>query len=184
MGPLVSQPCEGTIPSERIFSGRPAVRRGHGHPAAGVMEGDRNDAHVGALAMRPGMVVGILHDGALDLVADGVHPLDAVAVLGGIEAHLTNGLLALPVLLQGLEELVPGQLLRVVDEVLDGRQGIDAGREPSEPVDTGSIQRPRDVIGVCVEVPAVLHAQVMQRGGQRSRDILGLQRQPPCSSGS
>src|SRR5512135_2632101 len=101
------------------------------------MEGDRNDAHVGALAMRPGMPVGILHNGALDLVADGVHPLDAVAVLRSMEAHLTNGLLALPVLLQRIEELVPGELLRVVDEVLDGSQGVDASREPSEPVDAG-----------------------------------------------
>ncbi len=119
------------------------------------MEGDRDDAHVGALAMRPGMVVGILHHGALDLVADVIHPLDAVAVLGGVEAHLADGLLALPVLIHGIKKLVPGQLLRVVNEVLDGRQGIDAGREASEPVDTGSIQRPRYVIGVCVEVGAI-----------------------------
>jgi hypothetical protein len=86
----------------------------------GVMEGDRNDAHVEALALRFGILVRILHDHALDLVADRVHPLDAVAVLGRIEAHLTNGFLAFPVLLQGLEELVPGELLRVVDQVLNG----------------------------------------------------------------
>src|SRR5512143_3822012 len=79
----------------KVYTGRPAVWCGHCHLAAGVMEGYRNDTHVGALAIRPGMTVGILHNGSLYLVADIIHPFDSVAVLGSIETHLANGFLAL-----------------------------------------------------------------------------------------
>src|SRR5512147_2527992 len=80
-GPLGVAAVRRNDPVGEKLSGWPAVRCGHGHPTAGVMESYRNDSHVGALSMRPGMPVGILHNSALYLVADEVHPLDTVAVL-------------------------------------------------------------------------------------------------------
>ena len=73
--------------------------------------------------------------GALDVTEEAagqlVNILDVVAVLGCLVAHLFDVFVALEVGGQGFLEHIPGQLLGVVDEVLDGVEGVDS-------VNTGS----------------------------------------------
>ena len=74
-----------------------------------------------------GVLVQELQQEGFDLEPDGIHPLDAVAILGRVQAELPDGFVALPVGLDRRQELVPGELLGVEDEVLDGGQAINGG---------------------------------------------------------
>ena len=63
----------------------------------------------------------------LDVEPDGIDPLDAVAVLGRVQTELPYGFVALPVGLDRRQEPVPGELLGIEDEVLDGGQAVNHG---------------------------------------------------------
>ena len=91
------------------------------------MERDRDLAQQEGLIVGLGMLVQELQHEALDLEPDGIHPFDAVAILGRVQAHLPDGFVAFPVGLDRRQELVPGELLGVEDEVLDGGQAVNRG---------------------------------------------------------
>ena len=80
-----------------------------------------------------GLVVGLgvlvqeLQQAGFHLEPDGIHPLNAVAILGRVQAELPDGFVALPVGLDRRQKLVPGEPLGVEDEVLDGGQAVNRG---------------------------------------------------------
>src|SRR6516162_11432766 len=76
-----------------------------------------------------------------------------------------------------VQQLIPGELLGVVDQMIDGRERIDGSAEPSDTLDAGRVQGAGEVVAVRVEVPAMLHGQVMEHRAERRRDVVRLQGQ-------
>src|SRR5512136_1726424 len=91
------------------------------------MERDRDLAQNKILVMRLGVLMQKLKDACFDVKSEGIDPFNAVSIFGSVQTHLPDCFVPLPVFLHGDEELVPGQLLRVKDKMLDGRQTVDSG---------------------------------------------------------
>lgn len=97
VSPLRIHAVGGRDPFRQEFTRRSAARRGERDLARGNVVGDRDDAHVEGLAVRLLVAVAVLHDSALDLEPDRVHPLDAVAVFRRVQAELPDDFFAFPV---------------------------------------------------------------------------------------
>ena len=79
----------------------------------------------GQLAERGIILLDLVDQEVVDLARAEVCSGIVVAVLGSVPAHLLNVLVALEVGVESLAELVHGDLLLIVDQVLDVRDGVD-----------------------------------------------------------
>src|SRR5512136_2745512 len=104
------------------------------------MERDRNLAQKEGLVVSFGMLVQELQNEAFDLETDSIHPFDAIAVFGRVQAHLPDGFVALPVVLNRRQELVPGELSGIEDQMLHGCQAVD-GRRLADRLETAVVDR-------------------------------------------
>ena len=111
-----------------------------------------------------------------DFKPDGIHPFDAVAILGRVQAHLPDGFMALPVVFDRCQELVPGELFGVEDEVLDGGKAVDCSGL-ADGLKAGVVDRPWDVVAVRVQITAFVHRQVVEHGSCRRSKVLRLHAQ-------
>jgi len=82
-----------------------------------------------------------LQNDALNLKTDGIHPFDAIAIFRRVQTHLADGFVAFPVGLHRCQELVPGKLLGVKDEVFDGRQAVNCSGF-ADGLETAVVDRP------------------------------------------
>ena len=82
---------------------------------------------------------------------------------GAFRHNLPDGFVAFPVVFHRGEQLVPGELLGVEDEVLDGGEAVD-GRAFADRLEGAVVNPAREPFAVRVQVAALGHGQVVQHG--------------------
>ena len=107
--------------------GRSSIGCGPGHLPHRDMESDGDLAHLEGLVVGLGVLVQELQQEGFHLEPDGIDPLNAVAILGRVQAELPDGFVAFPVGLDRRQKLVPSELLGIEDEVLNGGQAVNRG---------------------------------------------------------
>ena len=84
------------MPSERYSLAVSSIGCCPGHLPHRDMERDGDLAHQEGLVVGLGVLVQELQQEGFHLEPDGIHPLDAVAILGRVQAELPDGFVALP----------------------------------------------------------------------------------------
>jgi hypothetical protein len=120
------------------------------------MESDWNLAHLERLVVGLGVLVQELQQAGFHIEPDGIYPLNAVAILGRVQAELPDNFVALPVGLDRRQELVPGEPFGIENDVLDGGQTVNRGGLAKGGT-IGKVERTGHVVAVRVQVAAMLH---------------------------
>ena len=103
------------------------------------------------------------------MAADVVHPGDAVAVFGRVQAEMTHVLMPFEVHRENIQKFTQGKLLLPEDQRVYGGQGIHHGGEADDAEKTADAAAFGH--GPHGHVHPVFHAQIMQAGKQRRSDV-------------
>ena len=152
--------------------GNAAVRGSGDDLAERHVRGDRHIADVDVNAAIPAALFGFDLRKPVDVLGDAVGIGIVVAVAGRVLQHFLNRLIPHEVGVHRVEHLTHGQPLFLKDELLDRGEGVHHGRVAEE-FEVRIIDAAFDLLGM--QILHVLHAEVVQHGGQRSREMLRAQ---------
>ena len=182
LGMIIRQQDGGRPVLVRAVRGRGAVRkREAGHAAIGrggddLAEGHvRRNRHVADIHMNaaiPAALLGFHLRETVHVLGDAVGVGIVVAVAGGALQHFPDGLVAHEVGLHRFKDFLHGEALFLIDQLLDGREGVHH-RAVAEEFKVGVVDAFLDLFGM--QVLVILHAQVMQDGGQGRGEVLRAQ---------